>query len=85
MSQLEVSFISLNDSLYLAGEDIYFSLGNLSFNYKLKSDLSNFDKILLSNALIEVVIQAQFESLEIDHMQILTVCCGDPRDFQNSH
>lgn len=42
--------------LYIAGEDIYFSLGNLSFNYKLKSDLNNFDKILLSNALIDVVI-----------------------------
>ena len=50
----DVRLFNLN--FHVAGEDIYFSLGNLSFNYKLKSDLSNFDKILLSNALIDVVI-----------------------------
>lgn len=70
---------------FLAGEDIYFSLGNLSFNYKLKSDLNNFDKILLTNALMDVVIQGQYESLETDHMQILYVCCGDSTEFSNSH
>jgi Mor family transcriptional regulator len=41
----------------LAGEDIYFSLGNSSFNYRLKSDLANFDKILLANTLVDIVIQ----------------------------
>lgn len=55
-SQTSPSEVRTNFSLFAAGEDIYFSLGNLSFNYKLKSDLSNFDKILLSNALIDVVI-----------------------------
>jgi hypothetical protein len=81
----EIKSIILSDEPIRAGEDIYFSLGNLSFNYKLKSDLSNFDKILLSNALIDVVIQAQFESLEADHMQILHVCCADPTEFHHSH
>ena len=57
MSLLEVTTTFLMLIILIAGEDIYFSLGNLSFNYKLKSDLSNFDKILLSNSLIDVVIQ----------------------------
>jgi hypothetical protein len=56
MSQLEVSITLPLLTILIAGEDIYFSLGNLSFNYKLKSDLNNFDKILLSNSLIDVVI-----------------------------
>jgi len=47
--------------------------------------LSNFDKILLSNALIDVVIHGQFESLEQEHMQILHVCCGDSSEFQSTH
>lgn len=38
------------------GEDIYFSLGNSSLKYKLKSDMANFDKILLANTLIDIVI-----------------------------
>lgn len=64
-----------------AGEDIFFSLGNMSFNYKLKSDLGNFDKIILANTLIDSVIAHQYESLERDHMQILQVCCGDSTEF----
>lgn len=81
----EIKSIILSDEPIRAGEDIYFSLGNLSFNYKLKSDLGNFDKILLANALIDVVIHAQYESLESDHMQLLTVCCGNAREFVHSH
>jgi hypothetical protein len=51
----------------------------------LKSDLNNFDKILLSNALIDVVISRGYEMLETDHMQVLYVCCADPTEFQSSH
>ena len=68
----------------IAGEDIYFSLGNSSFNYKLKSDLGNFDKILLANTLIDHVIQNQLESLEREHMEIFLVCAGDSSEFMNS-
>jgi hypothetical protein len=81
----EIKSIILSDEPIRAGEDIYFSLGNLSFNYKLKSDLNNFDRVLLSNALIDLVISSQFESLEADHMQVLSVCCSDPQEFQDSH
>jgi len=54
--------------IHIAGEDIYFSLGSISFNYKLRSDLSNFDKIILANTLIDLVYQNQLESLEREHM-----------------
>lgn len=37
------------------GEEIFYSFGNGSFNYKLRSDPSNFDTLLLSNALIDIV------------------------------
>lgn len=52
----EIKQIILSEEPIRAGEDIYFSLGNSSFNYKLKSDLSNFDKILLANTLVDLVI-----------------------------
>jgi hypothetical protein len=65
-NQLEVTLYTIN-SYFIAGEDIYFSLGNSSFNYKLKSDLSNFDKIILANTLIDIVIQNRFEFLEREH------------------
>jgi len=81
----EIKQIILSEEPIRAGEDIYFSLGNSSFNYKLKSDLANFDKIVLANTLIDLVLQQQLESLTIDHMQILYVCAGDSSEFLNSH
>jgi hypothetical protein len=68
---------------YIAGEDIYFSLGNISFNYKLRSDLSNFDKLILANTLIDMVVSNALESLEVEHMQVFSVCCGDSTEFMN--
>lgn len=56
-SPLEVINILLKLTFFIAGEDIYFSLGNSSFNYKLKSDMANFDRIILANALIDIVLQ----------------------------
>ena len=52
----EIKQIILSEEPIRTGEEIYFSLGTVSFNYKLKSDLSNFDVILLANALMEVII-----------------------------
>ncbi len=63
------------------GEDLYFSLGNSSLKYKLKSDLANFDKIILANTLIDIIIQNQYESFEREHMDILMICCGDSSEF----
>jgi hypothetical protein len=66
------------------GEDLFFSLGNSSLKYKLKSDLGNFDKILLANTLVDIVVQNNYESLEKDHMDILLICCGDPTEFMST-
>ena len=66
------------------GEEIYFSLGSVSFNYKLKQDLSNFDFILLANSLIDNIIANNFESLEKEHMQIFMVCCSNKAELEAS-
>ncbi len=47
--------------------------------------MGNFDKIILANTLIDIVIQNKYEFLEREHMQILIVCCGDNSEFGNSH
>lgn len=52
----EIKQIILSEEPIRTGEEIYFSLGTVSFNYKLKSDLDNFDTILLANSLIESII-----------------------------
>jgi len=54
--EMEIKQIILSEEPIRTGEEIYFSLGTVSFNYKLKSDLDNFDTILLANSLIEVII-----------------------------
>ena len=41
----EIKNIVLSEEPIKTGEEIYFSLGSISFNYKLKSDLANFDMI----------------------------------------
>ena len=78
----EIKQIILSEEPIRTGEEIYFSLGTVSFNYKLKSDLDNFDTILLANSLIEVIIAQELESLEREHMQIFMVCCGGPKAKQ---
>lgn len=75
----EIKQIILSEEPIRTGEEIYFSLGTVSFNYKLKSDLDNFDTILLANALIEVIINQELESLEREHMQIFMVCAGQQK------
>lgn len=72
------------DIIDFLDEDLYFSLGNSSLKYKLKSDMANFDKILLANTLIDIVIQNNFESFEKEHMDILYLCCGDSSEFTNT-
>lgn len=77
----EIKQIILSEEPIKAGEDIYFSLGNVSFNYKLKSDISNFDRIILCNSLMDMIIQNKLDSFYKEHMEIITVCAGDPSEF----
>ena len=45
-------------------EEIYFSLGNNSFNYVVKSNPKIFDKIALASSLTDIVLSSQLENLE---------------------
>ena len=59
-------------------------MGSVSFNYKLKSDLSNFDMILLANSLIDTIIGNEYESLEREHMQVFNICCGNKTELEST-
>jgi len=48
--------------------------GNFSMTYNLQSDLNNFDKILLSNAVADSANSNQLENLEHKHLAILGWC-----------
>lgn len=72
----EIKQIILSDEPIRAGEEIFFSLGMVSFNYKLRSDLSDVDPVMMCNSLIDYVIANNYESLEKEHMQLITVCAG---------
>lgn len=80
----EIKQIVLSEEPIRTGEEIFFSLGSISFNYKLKSDLSNFDMILLANSLIDTIISNEYESLERDHMQIFNICCGNRQELDGA-
>lgn len=72
----EIKSIILSEEPIRSGEEIYFSLGLVSFNYKLRSDLADIDPILMCNSVIDYVISNGYESLEQEHMQLITVCAG---------
>ena len=80
----EIKQIVLSEEPIRTGEEIYFSLGSVSFNYKLKSDLTNFDMIQLANSLIDTIITNEYESLEREHMQVFNICCGDKHELEIS-
>jgi hypothetical protein len=52
----EIKQIILSDAPIQTGEEIFYSFGNGSFNYKLKSDMANFDEFLMANSLIDLLI-----------------------------
>ena len=72
----EIKQIILSDEPIRAGEEIFFSLGMVSFNYKLRSDLNDIDPVLMANSLIDYVIANNYESLEKEHMQLISICAG---------
>lgn len=76
----EIKQIILSDAPIQTGEEIFYSFGNGSFNYKLKSDIGNFDEYLMANSLIDLLIQKGYDSLSKEHMQIFNLCCGKDPD-----
>jgi hypothetical protein len=79
-TDLEIKQIILSDAPIQTGEEIFYSFGNGSFNYKLKSDMANFDEFLMANSLIDLLIQKGHDSLSVEHMQIFMLCCGKDPD-----
>jgi len=77
----EIKSIILSEEPIRSGEEIYFSLGLVSFNYKLRSDLNDIDPVLMCNSVIDYVISNGYESLEQEHMQLITVCAGPNADL----
>lgn len=80
----EIKQIILSEEPIRTGEEIFYSLGSVSFNYKLRSDLSNFDPVLLANSLTDVIIAQERESLASEHMQVLMVCCGSKENLEQA-
>ena len=64
----EIKQIILSDEPIRAGEEIFFSLGLVSFYYKPRSDLADVDPAVMANSLIDFVIANSYESLEREHM-----------------
>ena len=64
----EIKQLILSDSPMKPGEEIFYSFGNGSFNYRLSADFSNFDPLLMANALIDIIRQQGYESLLKEHM-----------------
>lgn len=67
----EIKQIILSDDMESPmnqGEEIFYSFGNGSFNYKLKSDIANFDELQMFNSLIDLLIARGHDSLSKEHM-----------------
>ena len=80
----EIKSIILNEEPMKPGEEIFYSFGNGSFNYKLKSDFKNFDLYQMANSLIDIITGMGFDSLLKEHMQIFMLTCGkDPENTIN--
>ena len=81
----EIKQIILSETPMKPGEEIFYSFGNGSFQYKLKSDINNFDSLLMSNSLIDLIVAQAHDSLLKEHMQIFMLCCGkDPATINQS-
>ena len=76
----EIKHIILSSEPTKPGEEIFYSFGNGSFNYKLMSDIKHFDKLHMANALIDLIIGMEFDSLMKEHMEIFMLCTGEDPD-----
>lgn len=72
----EIKEIILSETPIKPGEEIFYSIGDGSFNYKLQSDLSHFDEYQMASALIDIIVNQGYDSLLKEHMQIFMLACG---------
>lgn len=68
----------------MRNEEIYFSLGNNSFNYVVKSNPKLFDKITLAASLADLILNSQLENLDLQHIEIIQFCLNQPIDSLNT-
>ena len=61
----DVRVIILGQDENMRNEEIYFSLGNNSFNYVVKSNPKFFDKITLAASLADLILNSQLENLDL--------------------
>jgi len=79
----DVRSIILGRDESLKNEEIYFSLGSSSENYKVKSNPEFFDKISIARALADYLIENDFESLEEIHIDLLVYVIDQGMDSRN--
>lgn len=68
----------------MRNEEIYFSLGNNSFNYVVKSNPRLFDKITLAATLADMISNQGLENLDLQHVEILQFCLNQAIDSLNT-
>lgn len=79
----EIKQIILSEQPTAENEEILMSFGNGNFSYRLKSDINNFDRYLMANALIDSVTR-EHDALQKEHMEIFMLCTGkDPQNTIN--
>jgi len=76
----DIKGLILSEEPMKVGEEVFYSFGNGSFNYKLKSDIKNFDELLMANALIDNIVSYGYDALSRHHMQIFMLCAGTDPD-----
>ena len=67
----DVRVIILGKDEALKDEEIYFSLGSNSDNYRVKSNPELFDKNFLSKALTDYILENRIEYLERQHIDLI--------------
>jgi len=73
----DIKQMILSEEPMRPGEEIFYSFGSGSFRYKLKSDVNLFDKYLLANSLIDIILAHGYDQLHQQHMQIFMLCIGN--------
>lgn len=82
----DVRNIILGKDETLKGEEIYFSLGSNSDNYRVKSNPDLYDKMFLQKALNEYISEARLEELDRSHVDLIEFITDQelqPQDYEN--
>ena len=76
----DVRSIILGEDETLKNEEIYFSLGSNSDNYRVKSNPDFFDRISIARSLADYIIENELESLESVHIDLIDFATNQGMD-----